>query len=501
MKKLFAILLFCVSTYTVCAINARDVHFRSAGVDVDSQKFLLQWDFPNPALVDTVFVEMLIYAPQLTNLYTIDTLNNQSTQYLADSVGCCTPHAFALRLKGADSTIFITNLFRTMQLNQLVLDSCANSISMRWSPYQKLSKSSYQPISGFTDEIRYHIYGYAGSSTFNADSVVWLGTSEGDTSYVLDTVQVHKYYHLYVAAVYGSDTSYSNRQSIFTPLPARPQYINIDSVLVGRKSTLLRFHIDPNTEYDRFCVEKSDNAEGEFIPFKEFTDKQQTSVSCDTDGSSLVFYRVSAINSCSLPTVSSPVATSLIVKAQNDGTRNTISWNQVTYNDSAATYNVYRTAPSELATFVGNTSLTSIIDNLSALPDSSILSTFCYIVEALIEGENQQPISYVRSYNTCSTVTPQVYMPNALQLSSSATNPITRKSRNLFEPVSSYAFNYMLYIYARNGKQIYKGSEPWNGRENNIGDFVTEGSYVYFAKITFANGNSLEKNGNVTVVY
>jgi hypothetical protein len=67
--------------------------------------------------------------------------------------------------------------------------------------------------------------------------------------------------------------------------------------------------------------------------------------------------------------------------------------------------------------------------------------------------------------------------------------------------VSSYALTYALHIYARGGKQIYKGSEAWNGRENNTGDFVSEGSYIYFVKIIFANGNQVEKTGNVTVVY
>jgi len=71
----------------------------------------------------------------------------------------------------------------------------------------------------------------------------------------------------------------------------------------------------------------------------------------------------------------------------------------------------------------------------------------------------------------------------------------------LFEPISSFSLRYELYIHARNGRLIYNGSKPWNGQERNTGNFVNEGSYVYLIKITFANGDKVEKTGNVTVVY
>lgn len=515
LRYVFTILLLtlCASTYTARAVNINAVHFRAASIDIVSQKYLLQWYYPNSndtaAIKEVLLLQLRTDELQTPVLETIDTVNRQVNRYIVDTFRCCTPQSFALRLvdTSPSSPPPATDLFRTMQLNALSLDTCANAINLRWSPYQKLDRldyPNYRPIADFTDEVRYHIYGYVGNSTFNPDSMEWLATSESATSFALPIVQEKKYHHLLVAAVYnnGADTSYSNRERIFTPMLVRPQYISIDSVLIGEEGTTLRFHIDPNTEYRRFWAEKSNDAAMGFEPFAEFNSKQQTTVNNDIGGNSIVFYRISSVNACAQVTVSSPVATSLAVNVYSDGNANTISWNKITYNGYDATYNVYRTSPPELATMIGsNLADNSATDDLSLLPDSIIGARICYAVESIVQDESLQSINYVNSASTCHAVTPEVYMPNAIQLSSGVVNTATGKSRNLFEPVSSYALTYTLHIYARAGKQIYSGSEAWNGRENNTGDFVNEGSYIYFVKIIFANGNQVEKTGNVTVVY
>lgn len=514
MRYVFTIILLalCASIHTASAVDVSAVHFRAASIDIATQKYALQWYYPNPADTATIKEVLLMQLRtdelQNVNLETIDTVSRQVQLYLADTFTCCAPQSFGLKIidTNLNSPSVTTDLFRTMQLNALSLDTCANLINLRWSPYQKLLH--FYPydsiIADFTNEVRYHIYGHVGSSTFSMDSVEWLATSEGATSFALPVVQEKKYHHLFIAAVYnnGADTSYSNRESIFTPMLIRPQYIGVDSVLVSEQSTTLRFHIDPKTEYKRFWLEKSNDAGVGFQPIAEFGSKQQTAISSEGGGNAIVFYRISSVNSCSQVTASSPAATSLAVNAYSDGKVNTISWNKITYKGYDATYNVYRTAPPELASLLAsNVSVSTITDDLSLLPDSVIGATLCYTVESFTQNEVLKTINYVSSVSTCSTITPEAYMPNAIQLSSSFINPATGKSRNLFEPVSSYALTYTLHIYARTGKQLYKGSEPWNGRENNTGEFVTEGSYVYLVKITFANGKQVEKTGNVTVVY
>jgi len=509
MRKIFIILFFCASTHIALAVDVSAVHFRSAGVDIaTSQRYLLQWTFPNPN--DTADIKNVLVLKLTTDEYgntTLDSvamLNNEATQYVDSINSCCEPIAYALRLFDKDPTkpAITTDLFRTMKLNSPSLDTCANAIKLRWSNYEKLDRFDYphyNPIAEFFEEVRYHIYGYAGGSVFNPDSVVWLAAVGNATFYALPIIAEKKYHHLFIAAVYNnsSDTSYSNRVQIFTPLPIRPHYISIDSVLVSEQSTTLRFRIDNSTEYNRFWVEKSNDANvWPTQPIVEFNNKQQTSITNNAGGNNIAFYRISAVNDCGRVTTSSPVAATLGTAVYNSNNVNYISWNAIRYDNHDAGYTVYRTSPAELAETLGSTSQTSITDDLSLLPDTSIGATFCYAVEAIIPNKY-----YVRSVNACYAITPQVYMPNALQLSSSIVNATTGKSRNLFEPVSSYKFTYTMYIYSRTGKQIYSGQQAWNGKENNTGEFVTEGSYVYFVKIFFANGNRTELTGNVVVVY
>jgi len=507
MRRIFTILFFCASTHIALAVDVSAVYFRSAGVDLATQKYVLRWTFPNPN--DTADIKNVLVLKLTTDEYentTLDSvamLSNKTAQYVDSVNGCCEPIAYALRLFDKDLTkpATTTDLFRTMQLNNPSLDACANAINLSWSAYQKLNKFDYPccgSIAAFAEEVRYHIYGYAGGSVFNPDSVVWLATSGTATFYALPVVAEKKYHHLFIAAVYNnsSDTSYSNRIQIFTQLPIRPRYISIDSVLVSEQSTTLRFQIDNNTEYSRFWAEKSNDANVGFTHFAEFNNKQQTSIINNAGGNNIAFYRISAVNDCERVTTSSPVAATLGTAVYNSNNVNYISWNAIRYDSYDAGYTVYRTAPAEFVATLGSTSQTSITDDLSLLPDTSIGATFCYAVEAATPNGY-----YVRSVNACYAITPQVYMPNALQLSSSIVNVATGKSRNLFEPVSNYKFTYTMYIYSRTGKQIYSGSEPWNGKENNTGEFVTEGSYVYFVKIFFANGNRTELTGNVVVVY
>ncbi|MDR2938240.1 MAG: hypothetical protein LBU92_04800 [Prevotellaceae bacterium] len=512
MRKLFSILfLFCVSAQATHAVDVNAVHFRSAGVDVATQKYLLQWSYPNPN--DTLAiknVQVLMYATDefgYGKLATVDTLDNQVTQYIDNKNSCCAPPImYALRLIDTGTNLpATTDLFCTMQLSAPTLDTCANTINLQWSAYQKFvySNEQLQPVVEFSNEVQYHIYGYVGGNIFKRDSMVWLASAGSATSYALPVVREKKYHHLLIAAVYnnGQDTSFSNRVPLYAALPLRPQYIAIDSLMVNEESTKLCFQIDPATEYAHFFVEKSNDINVGFEKIEEFFNKNQRSVQLGEGGNTAAFYRVSAVNSCGRVTVSSPVATALGVNVHSEEKANSVSWNSIRYNGFDARYNVYRTAPSELATSFYDVQNIGMTDDLSLLPDSVFGAEFCYVVEAVIQNNELQNICYVRSAEECSSYTPQAHMPNAIQLSSNFQNPTTGKSRNLFEPVSSSTISYTLNIYARSGRQIYSGSASWNGRENNTGEFVNEGSYAYFVKIFFANGKQIEKTGNVTVVY
>ncbi|MDR0687255.1 MAG: hypothetical protein LBF55_01040 [Prevotellaceae bacterium] len=512
-----ALLLGCCS---LLALSNASLRFRAAGVDVAAQKYYLQWSVPSVS--DTAYIKgfqiLTLKEEKVDGVVNVimDTLAEVSsnvTRFVDEVSPCCTPNIYTIRLIPKDVSDYppFQAPFRTMQLGEPTLDSCANAINLSWSPYEQLDPynlTTPTPLPSFASEVRYHICGYAGGSTFMPDSAVWLATSGSATSFALPVAKEKQHHHLYVAAVYGSDTSYSSRASIFVPLPVRPQHITIDSVAGEGQSATLHFRIDRATEYTRFWAEKSSEISGPYAPFEEFDGKQQASITDNSLGSGYAFYRISAVNSCARAAASSPAVTNLAPAVLSEPAAG-VRWNTVVWYDgssgstrTAHRYDVYRTSPPQLAGFIASTENTSIDEDFSQFPDSAVCSNrVCYRVEAFVDDDRQQPLARVRSPEACNFAAAQALMPNAIQLSSEVVNLATGKRRSMFEPLCSCVQGYTLYIYAPGGTLIYSGAEAWSGREKNSGSFVPEGSYVYHIKITFVNGDHTEKTGTVTVVH
>jgi hypothetical protein len=487
---------------------------KSAGIDIQQQNhYLIRWDSDSkdPANINHYKIEK--HKKNTTTFETIGTANKNSTSYIDATTACCESEAFAVSTVRNDGSIPSTSdFFKTMFLKTPVLDECTNSMSLSWSNYQKLDKFEFNPIASF--EANYHIYGYIGGTQLKPDSVEYFGSSGTNTSFVINNVVEQKYHHYYIAAVYnnGADTSYSNIQATYVNLPLRPKYISIDSVIMSQASTIIRFSIDTDTEYTKFSAEKSNDKNGPFLPFETISDKSNDMIEHTISSAQRIYYRISAVNSCGNVTFSSPTVASLQVQVGSRGTKNLISWNDIEYNGyQNAVYNVKRTEPKTFMANIGNTSSTSIADDLSTEPTEIIGQTTCYEVRANVQDENSINIFHAKSAPTCHTITPDVYMPNALRPNSYEINPDTKNSRNLFKPVSAFDyiqdaepgkyFTFVLRVYDRWSKEIYSGSEAWNGRYSNTGNFVDGGNYYYHIWITFANGNKIEKTGYVTVVY
>ncbi|MDR3188772.1 MAG: hypothetical protein LBT94_06265 [Prevotellaceae bacterium] len=530
MRRIFFIaillLLDCfalLATTGKLALSDASLRFRAAGVDIATQKFYLQWSVPN--LSDTADIKgfwVLRLTKDTQANPIMDTLNEVSSRamrYLDTVTPCCEPSMYTINLipkNPSDGGTAYKPPLQTMLLDPPMLDECKHVINLQWSAYRKFDMFSMppEPDASFAGEVRYHLYGYIGGSAFKPDSATWLATSDGATSFALPITKEKQYYHLYVAAVYngGSDTSYSNRVSLFVSLPIRPQHIYLDSVIGEGPRATLHFRIDTATEYTRFWAEKSSDINGEYHRFGELADKHQRSATDEAQGSVYSFYRISAVNGCGQVTASSPVVTNLVpnlVPLAFGELSPSIRWNMAVWHDGggsvarhAQQYSVYRTSPSGVAGLVDSTTETSIRDDLSHLSDSVICSArICYRVEAAICNDSRQPLAYVRSSEACTDITPNLLMPNAVQPYGEEVNPSTGKSRRNFEPLCACMKSYTLSVYSPSGALIYSGAEPWNGRKSNSENFVSEGTYIYHIKITFVSGEQVQKTGTVTVVF
>jgi hypothetical protein len=63
--------------------------------------------------------------------------------------------------------------------------------------------------------------------------------------------------------------------------------------------------------------------------------------------------------------------------------------------------------------------------------------------------------------------------------------------------------DYQMFIYNRWGQEIFSTTDfesGWNGKYQNVGDYVSPGVYVYYITYKEVNGKSRERVGSVTVV-
>jgi hypothetical protein len=289
----------------------------------------------------------------------------------------------------------------------------------------------------------------------------------------------------------------------------------IDSIIALDKQVNLHFNIDNNTEYNNFDLvrwEQSDSIESIFSAktLFQFTDPSTIFFSDTTDSwaarSRPFYFKINAYDGCNRIKKITNLSNSISIRAFTQGLKTTITWDKFF---SAAlntiTYKVYRISftpditPPELIFEVENPTVFSCIDDLSQFNGQGYMPNFCYYVEAIetLEGNNNFRLS--RSRNLCSSVTPQIVMPNAIDpLSNIMINGIPR---NIFAPTISFISSYKLIIYNRWGGVVYEGVDAgWDGKLST-GEYAKEGSYVYRLEVYTDSGRMVTKTGTLTVIF
>jgi hypothetical protein len=211
------------------------------------------------------------------------------------------------------------------------------------------------------------------------------------------------------------------------------------------------------------------------------------------------YYRLSAENRCGTTAAQSAILNSMELLATADNGVWHISWNSLFLGRS---YSLSRLepAPQHLLATAADTAYADRID-----PSHAALR-YCYRVEAVTDDGAESTAA------ACADYTPEVLMPDATDPKSTVQNPRSGRQRNQFGPVlfidpSLYA--YRLEIYNRHGARIAAvektaadapEDKSWNGTDA-AGGFVPEDMYLYRVELTFVNGESAVKTGNVAVIY
>jgi hypothetical protein len=368
---------------------------------------------------------------------------------------------------------------------EAVYDSCRYLLDLQWTAYE-----------GW-EHVTYNIYGGERGTVPKLLQSAVDGLQYTHAKDIPDNV----FYEVYVEAVNTANPvakSLSNRVEVFTKTLQRPGYLTIQHLRYAGHQVELQFTIDPATRLSTFHVLRSRQPGGTYASVHTFTDKSLQAWT-DDDAGSVYYYRLSAENNCQLPAKQGNVLNNmeLLITAENNAW--SLSWNKL-FNGLFYSLARLEPSPQQLLVNAADTAYTDRIDLANVALD------YCYQLESVTDiGGKSVTVA-------CAVYEPEVWMPNAVDPKNTVQNPQTGRQRNQFGPVLAIApsfYTYRLEIYDRNGERIAAIEKniadaplekSWTG-VNAHGDFVPENNYLYQLELSFINGKTVRKTGNVAVIY
>lgn len=384
--------------------------------------------------------------------------------------------------------------------------TCDNRIVCSWTPYvetvyegtPRWTKSSCQvwgrnlqdSVSGITDTARFQWWASI------PDSVISCRVSAPENS---------PYYQLQIRAI---NTFGDTASSPYVIIPHQhieaPLVLQVDSLLLQKDSIQIHYQLRADAVQMSWNLLIQNQTDSISLPVKLSPPYRQI---CSArlgeafydPSKGITHVLLEGKNNCGSITDRSNLLYLLPLSCTQWSTGYHLSWT-APGSLSGIRYQLFRSIAdhpfTQIATDLSETAYTDPFNDFQEAPPIGSVKV-CYRIEALYPDGSR-----VLNHNSvCIAPSHQVTMPDAIAPLRNETNPVTGKSRNLFEPVGNSIAGFRLLILDLNGKIIYSGTEPWNGKLNNNANFVLEGSYNYVCKIHFYDGSTKTFSGTLTAVY
>jgi gliding motility-associated-like protein len=326
------------------------------------------------------------------------------------------------------------------------------------------------------------------------------------TNYVHREIESYKNYCYYIRANHTSGLeSTSNMICTYTQMPKIPEYINADFATIDNDNEVrLSFTIDSESEIYKFRLLKGSDSihiEEELTTFFNPPSWKVEYTDIIDDASLRYYYKLVAMNACDSVVTESNGASNLVLKVENSEVINELTWRPYySWLDGVDSYQVYRTiedqSPELVVTLPGTD--TAYSDDISAFQYSVPSGKFCYYILATEGAQNPHGITGSSVSNiSCGVVPVHVFIPNAF-------TPNSDNKNDVFKPVLSFTpAQYILTIQNRWGNLIFESKDPHIGWEGDINrdKQAPEGVYIYYLRIITDEGEIIEKNGHVTLIY
>lgn len=456
-------------------------------VDPFSGHTLLQWTLSSSPDVEVY----IIYIDKNNSWIAIDTIwDSEVTLYENTSSNASVfseSYVIAAR-DSADNISPLTDPHSTIFCNA-EFDSCQAVVNISWTPYI-----------GWNDSIdSYIIYQRIEEDNFK----ILQQISPSDNQFIQSDIQVYTEYCYYVEAIHtdGIKKSTSNMTCEYTQMARTPEYINADYATVsGENEISLSFTVDPASEIKNFKLLRSSNETGPFDTIADFQNVTSTKIGYvdqELDLDQNHYYRLAAMNVCNKIVQQSNLAGNIVLTVSNQDRFNMLSWTPYQYwLGGIDEYQIYH--------LTGN----GFVELNDPLPGSDSTYSdhigeppydrkFCYFVDAIEGDTNPYGIKARSKSNTsCVILSPNVFMPNAFTPNGDGKNDFI-KPKFSFTPK-----DYLFVIHNRWGNKIFETKDheaTWDGKVRD--KLVQEGVYIYFLRIITHDGEIIEKNGHIMVIY
>ncbi|MGE0088231.1 MAG: gliding motility-associated C-terminal domain-containing protein [Bacteroidales bacterium] len=372
-------------------------------------------------------------------------------------------------------------------------DSCRAEINLTWS--NSIPNFQYQPNVIF---LNYEIFLKEGTGNY-----IKVGSTT-EQNYTIPNIKEKTNYTFYIAAIpehAPTSKSTSNTIDFYSEMAQSPRYINPIIASVNSGIVHLEFEVDTISELTKYKLLRSTSISGPFDTVKSITTPSHRVITNDptADPSKRVYYyKLLPLNNCDQPIWDSEsgIINTIRLTVTNTDNINNLEWNLLKEaTNPASNYKIYRSIgndnPLQIASLINNES--SYQDNIEDLIGTNAGSKICYFVIAR-ENTSQEPNN---SNTACATIEPKIYIPNAF-------NPGGKEGRDKFYIKFSFLpEDYKIIIYNRWSNVVFESSDPqksWDGRSLN-GNLVPSGAYIYYIKIVTQSNQTIEKRGNITVIY
>jgi gliding motility-associated-like protein len=350
------------------------------------------------------------------------------------------------------------------------IDTCLKKIEISWNSYPSFP---------------FKVSDYSVLSSFSGGSFIESGkVTNNESGFTLNDFIINTEYCFVVRAnMEGGKVSTSNKTCVSTKMERPPVWINADQATINENGKIeLSFTVDPLSE--EISQPVSVNGIVNFIDNQAKPDI-------------INYYRLSAINNCNLPVLTSNPASNIVLSLERTGDNIILSWNP--YKKWLGSISSYRLYSNTGKGFEEKAEISGI-DTMFILAYQQIMyqvsaNEVCFYIRAT-ESSNPHGISGESiSQKICTTPTEVITVPNIF-------TPNNDLKNDLFRPVLSFTpLNYHLIISDLKNKVIFETNDfhvEWDGTHNGTPE--PDGVCLWFLKLTTPTGKSISRTGTVTII-